>query len=219
VPPTVEPRAERVIYTGIHDPDLWMSIERQPPSDPPTIAFVGRLEEQKGPDVAYRALAALKNRHGIDARLALAGTPNDGMRPLLDRLAGELGIEDRLELLGQLDQSGVGALLGRASVILVPSTWEEPSGGICLEAGLARIPVVASRSGGIPEGLLEEEHALYFPIRDADACADALARVLSEPESTSNRTSRAFERAKQFTFDHYMAQMDEFIATAVEGDK
>jgi glycosyltransferase involved in cell wall biosynthesis len=219
VPPTVEPLAERVIYTGVHDPDLWIGIERQPPSEPPTIVFVGRLEEQKGPDVAYRALAALRDRHAIDARLALAGTPNDGMRPLLERLAGELGIEDRLELLGQLDQRGVGALMGRASAIVVPSTWEEPSGGICLEAGLARVPVVASRSGGMPEGLLEEEHALYFPIRDADACADALARVLGDPEATSNRSARAFERAKHFTFDNYMAQMDEFIAAAVEGSE
>jgi glycosyltransferase involved in cell wall biosynthesis len=219
VPPTVEPLVERVIYTGIHDPDLWMRIERRPPSEPPTIAFVGRLEEQKGPDVAYRALAALRDRHGIDARLALAGTANDGMRSVLDGLAGQLGIEDRLELLGQLDQRGVGELLGRASAIVVPSTWEEPSGGICLEAGLARVPVVASRSGGMPEGLLEEEHALYFPIRDADSCADALARVLSDPEGTSNRTARAFERAKQFTFDHYMAQMNEFVEAAVAGDK
>ena len=219
VPPTVEPLVERVIYTGIHDPDLWLRIERRPPSEPPTIAFVGRLEEQKGPDVAYRALAALRDRHGVDARLALAGTPDDGMRPLLARLAGRLGIEDRLELLGQLDQRGVGELLGRASAIVVPSTWEEPSGGICLEAGLARVPVVASRSGGMPEGLLEEEHALYFPIGDADSCADALARVLSDPGGTSNRTAKAFERAKQFTFDNYMAQMDEFVAAAVEGEK
>jgi glycogen synthase len=217
VPPTVEPLVERVIYTGIHDPELWMGIERRPPSEPPTIAFVGRLEEQKGPDVAYRALAALRDRHGIDARLALAGAPEDGMRSLLDRLARQLGIEDRVELLGRLDQRGVGELLGRASAIVVPSTWEEPSGGICLEAGLARVPVVASRSGGMPEGLLEEEHALYFPIRDADSCADALARVLSDPESTSNRTATAFERAKQFTFDSYMAQMDEFVEAAVEG--
>ncbi|HKR99732.1 MAG TPA: glycosyltransferase family 4 protein, partial [Candidatus Dormibacteraeota bacterium] len=136
-----------------------------------------------------------------------------------DRLAGQLAIEDRLELLGQLDQRGVGDLLGRASAIVVPSTWEEPSGGICLEAGLARIPVVASRSGGMPEGLLEEEHALYFPIRDAEACADALARVLGDPEGTSNRAARAFERAKHFTFDNYMAQMDEFIEASVAGDK
>jgi glycosyltransferase involved in cell wall biosynthesis len=93
--------------------------------------------------------------------------------------------------------------------------WDEPSGGICLEAGLARIPVVASRAGGMPEGLLEEEHALYFPIGDHDSCADQLARVLGNPEETAARTDCAFERAQAFTFDHYMEQMNEFVDAAV----
>jgi glycosyltransferase involved in cell wall biosynthesis len=120
-----------------------------------------------------------------------------------------------VELLGQLDQAGVGAVMAGASAVVVPSTWQEPSGGVCLEAALARAPVVASRSGGMPEGLLEDQHALYFPIGDADACADALARVFREGAETEARTKRAFERATEFNFDNYMAQMDEFIAAAV----
>ena len=215
LPASVEPLAQRVIYTGVHDPALWMGLERRPPSDPPTIAFVGRLEEQKGPSVAYRALAALRDRHGIDAQLKLAGRGAPEELLLLDRLAKELCIEHRVELLGQLDQRGVGDLLAGASALVVPSTWQEPSGGVCLEGGLARVPVVASRSGGMPEGLLDEEHALYFPIGDAAACADALARVLREGAETEARTARAFERASQFSFDNYMAQIDEFLAAAV----
>ena len=215
VPETVEPLVERVIYTGVHDPETWIRLERHPASDPPTIAFVGRLEEQKGPSVAYRALAALRDRHGIDAQLRLAGRGTPDELLVLDRLARELDIEDRVELLGHVDPASVGALMAAASAIVVPSVWQEPSGGVCLEAGLARVPVVASRSGGMPEGLLEEEHALYFPIGDADACADALARVLTEGRKTRARTKRAFERAREFSFDNYMAQMDEFISAAV----
>jgi glycosyltransferase involved in cell wall biosynthesis len=215
VPETVEPLVERVIYTGIHEPDVWIDLERPPASDPPTIAFVGRLEEQKGPSVAYRALAALRDRHSIDAQLKLAGRGTPSELLLLDRLARELDIEDRVELLGQVDQAAVGRLMAAASAIVVPSVWQEPSGGVCLEAGLARVPVVASRSGGMPEGLLEEEHALYFPIGEADACADTLARVLTETRETQARTGRAFDRARQFSFDNYMAQMDDFITAAV----
>jgi glycogen(starch) synthase len=215
VPATVDPLVERVIYTGVHAPELWSGLARQPPSDPPTIAFVGRLEEQKGPSVAYRALAALRDRHGIDAQLKLAGRATPEKLLLLERLARELDIEDRVELLGQLDQSAVGRVLAGASAIVVPSTWQEPSGGVCLEAGLARVPVVASRSGGMPEGLREHEHALYFPIADAEACAAALARVLTDVAETEARTARAFERARQFSFDNYMAQVDEFISAAV----
>src|SRR5919197_3935306 len=215
LPPTIEPLVQRVIYTGVHNAEVWSERDRQQPTDPPMIAFVGRLEEQKGPSVAYRAIAALRDRHGIDAQLKLAGRATPEKLLLLDRLGKELDIEDRVELLGQLDQPGVGQLLAGASALVVPSTWQEPSGGVCLEGGLARVPVVASRSGGMPEGLRENEHALYFPIGDADACADALARVLIDSAETEARTARAFERAQQFNFENYMAQMNDFISAAV----
>ncbi len=180
VPTTIEPLVERVIYPGPGDPDLWLGLERRPPSQPPTIAFVGRLEEQKGPSVAYRALAALRDRHGIDAQLKLAGRGSPTKLLLLERLAKELGIEERVELLGHLDRAGVGSLLAGSSALLVPSTWQEPFGLVLVEAALARVPVVGSRSGGMPEALEEDAHALFFPIGDAAACADALARVLTD---------------------------------------
>jgi glycosyltransferase involved in cell wall biosynthesis len=113
-----------------------------------------------------------------------------------------------------VSQREVAELLGRASAIVVPSVWDEPSGGIALEAGLARVPVVASRSGGMPEGLLEEEHALYFPIGDHEECAAQLARVLRDPADAEARAARAFERAQSFTFDRYMEQMNEFVEAA-----
>jgi hypothetical protein len=67
----------------------------------------------------------------------------------------------------------------------------------------------------MPEGLRENEHALYFPIGDADACADALARVLTDNAETEARTARAFGRAQQFNFENYMTQMSDFISAAV----
>lgn len=219
VPRTVEPLEQRVIYTGVHDPELWMGVERKPPADPPVIAYVGRLEEEKGPDVAYRALAALRDEHGIDARLVLAGGARPEMAAQLDRLGAGLKIADRVEQLGRVSQPEVAELMGRASAIVIPSVWEEPSGGIALESGLARVPVVASRSGGMPEGLLEEEHALYFPIGDHDACAAQLARVLRHPSDAEARAARAFERAQSFTFDRYMEQMNEFVDAAVAAAK
>ncbi|HET8672402.1 MAG TPA: glycosyltransferase family 4 protein [Thermoleophilaceae bacterium] len=219
IPPTIEALDQRVIYTGVHDPDLWTGIERRPPADPPLIAFVGRLEEQKGPDVAYRALAALRDEHQIDARLVLAGRPDPEMSRPLERLAGELGIRERVEQLGQVAQPQVAELLGRASALVVPSTWQEPSGGICLEGGLARVPVVASRSGGMPEGLREEEHALYFDIDDHRGAARALARVLGDPRDAAERATRAFERAREFTFDRYMERMHEFVDAAVRAHR
>ena len=219
IPPTVTPLVQRVIHPAPPNPELLEAIEHRPASDPPTIAFLGRLEPQKGPSVAYRAVAELRDRHGIDVRLQLAGRATPQKLLILERLAKELDIEDRVELLGQLDRRGVMDLLAGASVLVVPSTWEEPFGLVLIEAAQAHVPVVASRSGGMPEALHEDEHALFFPIGDAAACADALARALSDEKETAARTARAFERAATFTPAGYNAKIEDFLAAAVAAHK
>jgi glycosyltransferase involved in cell wall biosynthesis len=218
-PPTVEPAVERVIPSAVVDHELWLGLERRPDIDPPLIAFVGRLEYEKGPDIAYRALAALRDRHGIEARMVLAGHQHPTMRATLDRLGPELGIERLVRRVGPLDPAGVGQLFQQASALLMPVTWQEPAGLVPIEAALARLPVVASRSGGMPERLLPEEHAIYFEIGDAEAAADALASVLRDPGRTAERVARASERARDFTFDGYMARTLEFLEATIEGYK
>jgi glycosyltransferase involved in cell wall biosynthesis len=139
------------------------------------------------------------------------------MRADLDRLAAQLGISDRVELLGALDKAGVGEVLERSHVLVVPSTWEEPFGLVLLEAALARIPVVASRSGGMPEALHEGSQALFFRNEDADDCADALAQILdhsSSSDATSARVDAAFQRARELSFERYVEEMGQFVSDA-----
>ena len=120
-----------------------------------------------------------------------------------------------MELLGHLDRAGVGSLLAGSSALLVPSTWQEPFGLVLVEAALARVPVVGSRSGGMPEALEEDAHALFFPIGDAEACADALARVLTDAEETKARTARAFEHALRLSSNGYARQAGELLSAGV----
>jgi glycosyltransferase involved in cell wall biosynthesis len=215
-PPSVEPTVERVIPSAVPDVELWSGLERRP--DPtPMILFVGRIEEQKGPDVAYRALAELRARHGVEARLVLAGRHEPAMSQRLESLASELGIADCVELAGPLPPGAVGGLLARASALVMPVNWQEPAGLVPIEAALARVPVVASYSGGMPERLLPDEHALYFPIGDASACADALARTLAEKDVTAERVERARERALEFGFDGYMQRTHDFLDATLAG--
>jgi glycosyltransferase involved in cell wall biosynthesis len=216
-PRTVEAVVERIIPSAVTDPELWLGLERRPDVDPPLIVDVGRVEGQKGPDVAYRALAALRDRHGIEARLVLAGREQPGMRAELDRLAAELGIGRQVELLGPLPPERIGELFERASVLMMPVRWQEPAGLVPIEAALARVPVVASRSGGMPERLLEGEHAVYFAIGDAEGCADALAATLLEESATAERVAQAYTRAHDFTFDGYVEQTLEFLTATLAG--
>jgi glycogen(starch) synthase len=213
IPPNVMPVLERVIYPATAHEELLARIERVP-SPSPTIAFVGRLERQKAPDVAVRAVALLRDCHGIDSRLVIAGTGDSVTIHALEQLAVALGVEDRVEMRGQLSPPAVAQLLAGARALVVPSRWQEPFGLVCLEGALARVPVVASLSGGMPEMLESESEALFFPIDDVDACAAALAQTLTDEAATAERVRAAFTRAGTYSRQRHNAEYDAFVADA-----
>lgn len=210
VPPTFIPVHEAMAYPVTPRAEVFGRLERRPRAET-TIAFVGRLTREKGPQIAYRALAALRDRHGMDARLVLAGDADPEIERELAELAGELGIADRVDPVGRLDEAQLGDLLSGAHALVLPAMWEEPAPLTCIEGALARVPVVAARSGGIPEMLHEREHALFFPIGDADACADALAEAFSDPAATEARVARAFARGSEFSFESYWRSTEHFL--------
>lgn len=213
IPPMLTPTHEATIYPGVSEPERWTGLQRRP-AEAPTIAYVGRVESEKGPDVAYRALARLRDAHCIEARLLLAGPVDPEMRTELERLARELRIERNVELLGRLHKSDVGRMLEEAHVLVAPSTWDEPFGLVLLEAALARVPVVAARSGGMPEALREGSEALFFPMEDDAGCADMLARVLTDAAGTRSRVEAALARAQELSFERYVAEMARFVLDA-----
>ena len=177
---------------------------------------IGRVAAHKGPDVAVRATALLAERHGVRARLVVAGAGYDNFVRELTKLAAELGVGDRVELVGPQDAAGLAWLLGSLHAVVVPSVWEEPAGLVAVEAALAKAPVVASAIGGIPEILRDGEEALLCPPGDADAFAAALATTLTEPAATEARVERAFERVQALRVDPYLEAMDDFLAAALQ---
>ncbi len=96
--------------------------------------LLGRLVEEKGFDVALRACVDVV-RAIPDVRIVVAG---DGLaRADLLVLVDELGLGDVVEWLGPVAIGDVPAVLDRATVVVVPSRYEEPFGLVAVEAGLA----------------------------------------------------------------------------------
>jgi glycosyltransferase involved in cell wall biosynthesis len=87
-------------------------------------------------------------------------------------------------------RADVPALLRLCDVIAVPSR-REAFGRIIIEAMAARVPVVASAVGGIPEVCADRFTGLLVPPDDPDALATALAATLSDPEATAARVRAA----------------------------
>jgi glycosyltransferase involved in cell wall biosynthesis len=151
--------------------------------DGPIVA-VARLSPEK--DIAnliHATAIAAKRVDGI--RVEVAG---DGpCRGDLQRLAVELGIEDRVVFLGEIYD--VASLLGRARLFVLPSRSE----GIpltALEAMACGLPVVATRVGGVPEVVEDGLTGLLVPPANPAALAAAIVQICNDPDG-GERMGRA----------------------------
>lgn len=162
--------------------------------DPPAgrrIAFVGRIQPEKGLDFLLRALV------GLDAALDVYG---DGWwRQQAARRAAALGIADRVVFHGWVSSAALSAAYGAARVVCVPSVWPEPFGLVGIEAMAHGRPAVASATGGIPDWLADDETGLLVAPGDADALAAALGRVLDD-DALALRLGHAARERQRSTF-------------------
>ena len=216
VPTCVTPSHEEVLFPALPQTDRFATLERRPSAEP-MIAMIGRLVPEKGVEVAIRALASVRSEHSIEARLILAGPVDPAVKDEFDRLVVQLGIREHVDFAGTLDTEGLASLLATANAVVVPPTWDEPAGLVPVEAALARVPVVASRSGGIPELFRDGEHVLMFEIGDAERCAELLARILGGDDETEARVRRAHARALELSFGPYIDATDRFVEAAASG--
>ncbi|MGH3048883.1 MAG: glycosyltransferase, partial [Gaiellaceae bacterium] len=134
---------------------------------------VSRLTEQKGLDVAVRALASLPP----DTALVVLGEGPE--RPALETLARDLGVAGRVRLRGR--EPDVAAWLERASVLVHPARWEG-FGLAVLEAMLAGLPVVASNVSSLPELVVDGETGLLVRPDDPAALALGVAKALEDSD-------------------------------------
>ena len=201
---------ERTIHPATPNAALLAGVERRPAAEP-LIAYLARLEEPKGAHVAISALARLRERHGVQADLVLAGHGRNDDVKRLEMLADNEGVRSRVHMPGALAGDALVDLFERAHVMVIPTVWHEAFGLVAVEAATARVPVVAARNGGLTEILREDVDALFFPTRDAEACADAIARTLREPVETSRRVESAHTRAGEFSMAHYLESTRAFV--------
>ncbi len=111
----------------------------------PYLAFLGRLSEVKGPDVAVRAA----RRAGLAIRVA--GRPHVADRAFFEARLGGLLAEPHVRWLGAVGHEAKVELLARATALLFPIRWEEPFGLVMIEAMLCGCPVLAFRGGAVDE--------------------------------------------------------------------
>jgi glycosyltransferase involved in cell wall biosynthesis len=155
------------------------------------ILAVATWEWQKGLDILLRAFAEVKRTNAGIALVLIgrAGGAESGLRTL----AVELGVANDVLFFESVPHAQVGLYLEHAKAFCLPSR-AEAFGIAILEAGAYRLPVVASRVGGIPEIVIDDETGLLTEPEDVTALAAALGRVLSDTELARDLGQRLYQR-------------------------
>jgi glycosyltransferase involved in cell wall biosynthesis len=141
------------------------------------MAYLGQIAPHKGIDVVIQALRHLPR---APLRLRIYGDlqANAGYA---DELKSMSKGDSRITFEGAYRHEHVYDLLAAVDAVVVPSIWYENSPFVIQEAQAARVPVIGSRLGGIPELVIDGHDGLLFEPGDARDLAKQLRRLLDEP--------------------------------------
>jgi glycogen(starch) synthase len=167
------------------------------------IVFFGRLVFEKGCDDLIRAYASWCDRGTPGLR---AGRPRPrlviyGRGPELghlEKVVRELGVGGLVDLRDFLNGRDLVTAARAASVVVIPSVWEEPGATIAVELFACGVPVIASATGA--QGEIFSRHGILFPNGNVPALAEALARhflagpVLPQPKGSEEWSLPAIRR-------------------------
>ncbi|HTT14674.1 MAG TPA: glycosyltransferase family 4 protein [Thermoplasmata archaeon] len=187
-----------VIPPGI---DLVPWLAREPEATVPDelpadyFLFVGRLAPNKGLPYLVESLARLPSAERRP--LVLMGR-DWGELAGLTELARRRGVGDLLRPLGHVeDERTYRAIVRRAHALVLPSEWEA-FGLVLLEAMAARVPIVATAVGGVPEVLAGGRTGRLVPYGDPGAIAEAMRAVDTDAATTRRLVAAGAERVLEY---------------------
>ena len=149
-----------------------------PANSPLRLLFVGRLSPEKGISHLLKAVAQLNSANEA-VRLYLVGSGS--LEAQLRIQAAELNISDCVDFLGYVaERESLLKLYREADIFILPSL-EDQQPKVLLEAMSQRLPIIATRVGGIPSIIEHSNNGLLIPPGDPEAIVEAVRKLKSDP--------------------------------------
>jgi glycosyltransferase involved in cell wall biosynthesis len=211
-----------VIPMGV-DPAVF--VPGKPRSGPrvrsaPHVLFVGRLVEQKGVHHLIEAVAILRQTYPAISLNIVGDGPE---RPRLERHSRTLELSDAVTFLGAAANSAMPGVYRAADVFVLPSIRSRGSDteGLSialLEAASSRVPLVASRMGGITDVVEDRRSGLLVEPANATSLASAVDELLRNDELRSSMAQVAYERVvAEFSWEAVTDRFDALLRTVSIG--
>ncbi|GLY66453.1 glycosyltransferase [Amycolatopsis taiwanensis] len=191
------------------------ALYRQRNADPDTrtVLFVGRLDEEKHIEDLLRAMSLLRT----DAPVRLEIIGDGSQRAALAQLAADLGIADRVQFRGLVDEDELLDAYARADLFCMPSIAELQSLAT-MEAMSAGTPVVLANAMALPHLVEPGRNGWLYPPRQVPALASAIDAVLAR-RATIDRMGKASQRlVAQHDIDATLGRFESIYHYAIDLD-
>ena len=185
---------QQVVHNGV---DLARFEQRNRPFRAvPRVGIVANLLPVKG-HVDFLMMASLLQARGVEAEYWIVGDDihHAGYREELERYSHELGLEGVVSFLGF--RSDISHVLGNLDV-LVSCSHEEPFGLSLIEAMAGRLPIVATRVGGIPEVVVHDRTGFLVPPHAPDVLAEAVHALVAQPDVRASMGDEGRRRVERY---------------------
>ena len=193
--------------------------------------FAGAIRPEKGVDYLARAFATLSDEVP-DACLAIAGgsklwiesgwlgtgplnTTEEQVRDILRPAIAR----QRVFILGIVSPDNIGAYYAAADVFVLPSMFQETFGLVVLEAFSAGIPVIAFRSGGVPELVRDQINGILVDQGDEAALLGSMRKLMSDGDLRARLGAEAKKTAATFSWEKTVDRLEEIYKDVLKGQK
>lgn len=175
--------------------------------DTKMVFYVGRFDPRKGIETLVRAVHQIQSADcDRNLRLVIGGGSRPGRsdgqeRDRIEGIVNSLGMESFTEFPGRISDDDLPIYYAAADVVVVPSHYE-PFGLVAIEAMASGTPVVASDVGGLQFTVIPEQTGLRVPPKDVAGFAQAIQRILDNPDWQHQLGQNARQHVEQrFSWD------------------
>ena len=182
------------------------------------IGYLGRLVEDKGVDLIFKAVRQLRF-HGLNCQVIICGSGAD--EQILKQEAQIQGIADCVTWKGPIRHEEAPNTISTFDVLILPSrtmpTWKEQFGHVLIEAMAMGVPVIGSDSGEIPNVIGRPD--LVFPEENYLALANLLKRLIDEPDWRKEAGSYGMDRvARLYSHAQIASRLNSLWRTIISSD-
>jgi glycosyltransferase involved in cell wall biosynthesis len=184
------------VKTDVVDSDVKLSEETSQrwkiPHDEWVVLTVGRLSPEKGHRYLIDAVSTImRTSPQLKLQVLIAGS-GPAERKLKEQV-NKNGLNQRIRLIGHCSE--IRGMFSIADLFVLPSL-SEGSPNVVLESMAARVPIVATNVGGVPELVDDGESAILVPPKDSESLARAMTELLSNRSRATLLASVAFDKAR-----------------------